>query len=480
LAELGWSIGTVFAALTFAELGDDATRRQRLRELALERYLTDVDDGWVLRRARNYRGRVQIEGEEATGRELLLGLLADREWLANNFLLARESVRVIPHPGQADDIARDVRREAIELADSDSRFEPLRAEIHGAPSASTARRVRAWADGRSEESMALAIKLASDLDAMYGVAGREQRVVRHREALARRAATAELAERLDFGGHGADKRFPLLTSLLHDVRATILEPGTSAATRLQLFDLVSDLEGELALTVGEVLSSPLTRRSLFAYADQLLDAAYGAGFLTAGEYATLGDQWKPVGGDAITLADFEERVASLRRIPQWAAGSVRHAFAEPLVRYTALDPRAARFVDDVLRGSPLVGLADVTQRLARDLARLTGAVQFGAYIDGELKNVGQCSGMSDGGVFWRGGEPNRSGSWIEPISQHQTEGTRAWFTVHQQELIGTVIEVRCNAVTKAGALRHPQFVRTRPDKDAALCGRPTEQRTSHE
>jgi hypothetical protein len=149
LAELGWSIGTVFAALTFAELGDDATRRQRLRELALERYLTDVDDGWVLRRARNYRGRVQIEGEEATGRELLLGLLADREWLANNFLLARESVRVIPHPGQADDIARDVRREAIELADSDSRFEPLRAEIHGAPSASTARRVRAWADGRS-------------------------------------------------------------------------------------------------------------------------------------------------------------------------------------------------------------------------------------------------------------------------------------------------------------------------------------------
>ena len=74
LAELGWSVGTIFAALSYDELFDVEHRQQRLRQVPLERYLTDIDDGWVLRRARGYRGRVQVEDEEAAGRELLLQL----------------------------------------------------------------------------------------------------------------------------------------------------------------------------------------------------------------------------------------------------------------------------------------------------------------------------------------------------------------------------------------------------------------------
>jgi hypothetical protein len=64
LAALGWHVGTVTAALTWDELWQPEQRHRRLRELALERYLEAVDDGWVLRRARLYRGRVQLEDEE--------------------------------------------------------------------------------------------------------------------------------------------------------------------------------------------------------------------------------------------------------------------------------------------------------------------------------------------------------------------------------------------------------------------------------
>ena len=56
-------------------------RQQRLRELPLERYLIEIDDGWVLHRARNYRGRVQIEDEEQAGRALLVRLLARPAWV---------------------------------------------------------------------------------------------------------------------------------------------------------------------------------------------------------------------------------------------------------------------------------------------------------------------------------------------------------------------------------------------------------------
>ena len=89
LAALGWHVGTIVAALTWDELWDAEHRQTRLRELPLERYLVDVDDGWVLRRARSYRGRIQAEDEEAKGRELLVRLLDQREWVAANFL-ARE------------------------------------------------------------------------------------------------------------------------------------------------------------------------------------------------------------------------------------------------------------------------------------------------------------------------------------------------------------------------------------------------------
>jgi hypothetical protein len=410
LAELGWSVGTVFAALDPAELANPANRYQRLRELALERYLIDTDDGWVLRQARNYRGRVQVEDEEATGRELLLALYADRDWLAANYLLARESARTIPHIGIADDRARETRRAAIELADLDRSFEPLRAEIHGAPAVSTAARVRAWAENKPANVAERAATLASELDALYGPQGRRERLAARRQALARRAAAtatrnaaapaadagatasasasasasvtmptlATLVARLDIAPDlPAAERLTAYAAALRAARALILQPSTSPPRRLDLFDLVNELESEVLLTAAEALADPsLTRGTLVALASRLCDAAYGTGLLTAHEHATLGAQWQQADDtDALALDAYAELVAYLRRVPQWAVGAARYTFAEPLARYAALDPRAGAFVDDLLRSSSLVGLAEVTRRLARDLAALTGVTQ---------------------------------------------------------------------------------------------------------
>lgn len=112
---------------------------------------------------------------------------------------------------------------------------------------------------------------------------------------------------------------------------------------------------------------------------------------------------------------------------------------------------------------------------------MIGAVQFSCYRDGKLVEVGQCSGMSDGNVYWCDADgkvvkANSPGSRIRrerlPV---QPEGTRAWFSQHREKLIGSVIEVRCNGITKHERLRHPQFYRVRPDKDKAQCAMPKEQ-----
>jgi len=72
-----------------------------------------------------------------------------------------------------------------------------------------------------------------------------------------------------------------------------------------------------------------------------------------------------------------------------------------------------------------------------------GAIIFGVYIDGQLKPIGQCSGMTD--------------------EQRQD------FTDNKGRYVGTVIEVSGQEITGHGRIREPQFERTRPDKSAEQC-----------
>ena len=48
--------------------------------------------------------------------------------------------------------------------------------------------------------------------------------------------------------------------------------------------------------------------------------------------------------------------------------------------------------------------------------------------------------------------------------------TRAYFTRNQKKLVGSVIEVKANELFHdTGKLRHPRYLRMRPDKEAERC-----------
>lgn len=76
---------------------------------------------------------------------------------------------------------------------------------------------------------------------------------------------------------------------------------------------------------------------------------------------------------------------------------------------------------------------------------LLGALVFGAYQDGKLVNIGQCSGMID--------------RVRAEMTKSHTKG----------ELVGTVVEVKHFGQSPQGGYRHPQYVRTRTDKAAEAC-----------
>ncbi len=373
LLELGWAVGTIFAALDAGRLLDDPPRRTRLRQLPLERYLVDIDDGWVLRKAKAYRGRVQVEDEEVAGRALLERLLADDDWVESNFLLTRELARVIPH-GEDSDLARRVRRTAVELAELDPAAERWRAEIHGAPDASTAARLRAWLATAGKPALAAPGEaLAADLDLLYGEAGRQARTARLLDGLGRGGALARWrSDVADALAEPAEERIAPLCAALAEARADILR-SLPAPRRIALLDAVQGLETEAGLAFAEVAGrGDWTRGGLLAVSVSLLDCAYASGLLSAGERRYVGAALAIAGDASATLDEYRRAVDGLKRVPAWATGTIRHTFAEALTAWAALDGRAVRFADDLLRGSPVWMLGSTLRLLAADVDRLSG------------------------------------------------------------------------------------------------------------
>ncbi len=113
---------------------------------------------------------------------------------------------------------------------------------------------------------------------------------------------------------------------------------------------------------------------------------------------------------------------------------------------------------------------------------LIGAIDFSCYETRKGANtlipVGRCSGMPDGAVQWAyaGSRSKGSGNHLVMSPACVGEpGTRSWFTFYSKQLIGKVIEVRSSGLTAKGKLRHPRFVRMRPDKNASQCPMPRDQ-----
>lgn len=76
---------------------------------------------------------------------------------------------------------------------------------------------------------------------------------------------------------------------------------------------------------------------------------------------------------------------------------------------------------------------------------MIGALTFGQYVNGQLKETGRCSGMTD--------------AERETFTRMLADGT----------LVGTVIEVAHMGIMPTGGMRHPQYKRTRTDKMPEEC-----------
>ncbi|MCA3220709.1 MAG: hypothetical protein ING59_19620 [Burkholderiales bacterium] len=345
-------------------------------QLLVEKFLIAVDDGWVLRRALFYRGALQEEDEREGARKLLLEMVLRPEWTGYRFVALRTGVRMLPH-GQDTASAQKIRQMAAALSARDPAFGPLRAKIHGTPDASDAARVRDYAaKAKSAELKRSATELAAEIDRVYqprpfaqtlqtaaGTFGREAALQRTlSEAAAAYLRDAEVVS-----------QYRLTATLLASLRRG-LPSIKSAADRLRALDLSLAVEEEnlrLAASIRPAVDTA-PRGGNVILLRAAVDAAFGTGLINAREHAALQPSFDALSVPEVQLRGYVKELRYLGLVPGWSTQQLRFHFGEPMDKLAEIEPMAALFIQDQLRGSPLLFYSQVLDVLNRDANRLAG------------------------------------------------------------------------------------------------------------
>lgn len=368
----GFAIANVFADLSGGPFVGPAADLTTLKEILLERFLREADDGWVMRATLTYRGALQAEDEEAGGERILAAVLADPQWARDDrWYLVRETVRLVPREIPVGEVtAQQVRADAMRIARADPGFNNLRVKIHGSPDAADAGRVRDYATSRGRGSLADSyVQLASDIDTLYA-ANNQGNAVRAaaaqlppgmlRDQLIQRASGLDGADpsaRLENGGD----LLGVLRERAREWRGPVARRALIEAS-LALEDGIYTAGNQLALQAQYV-----TRRQRLEWLWYLTSGLYGSGLISQNQAVSLRNAIVRVSrGGAPTVDKYREEIRYLGRGPEWAGRTVAFNFGQTVQHFSRLDTMANLYPQDRLRGSPMLFYGLVTDSLTND------------------------------------------------------------------------------------------------------------------
>ena len=345
-------------------------------QMLIEKYLIIADDGWILHRAQFYRGAIQEEDEAKGGRNLLVAMSAQPEWIGLRYPALRIGVRLLPH-GKETASVQKVRQLSASLSDQDEGFSSLRGKIHGTPDAGDAGRVREYAAGIADPEMkAKYMELAEEIDQVYHPVPLpellESRAKIYSRApwlqqLLREAATEYSRD------PGASNRYQATAALLAELRDA-MPRIKSASARLSVLDLSLVVEAENFRASAELREQlpQASRHQRVEWLQAATDAAYGTGAINQRGRQELQQALASLGGQEVTLGSYLKVLGYLGRVPGWGTQGLRFQFYESMQRLSAIEPLSLHFIQDQLRGSPLLFYSQLLDSLQRDANKLAG------------------------------------------------------------------------------------------------------------
>ncbi|GBC60433.1 phosphoenolpyruvate synthase [Desulfonema ishimotonii] len=363
-----------------------------LRQMILEQFLINADDGWIYRQARYYRGALQAEDEEAGGRELLLALVQQKSWREDRFPVLREAVRFLPHGRDNARITR-MRQLSRAMGERDPEFNALRIKLHVRPDADDARAVRDYAArSAAPEDKAEYAELAGLIDAIY----RTDNLVAEMAILATRLPDPSIAEVLTrqaarlVSARTPEAGLEVMAGLLRFLRDHLHQAG-SPALMLAFLDISLGLEDNF-FRVGSQLAPRLKhypRRTRLRWLGSGIDALRGVGLISGRQRSFLNASLRAVTRAEPLLAVYKGELDYLARVPGWADRFHSLRFSRTVDHLAAIEPLTRRYLHDRLHTSPLLFYTAVIDTLLTDADRLTGVSHtlFGQKISGGLRGL---------------------------------------------------------------------------------------------
>ena len=372
----GYLIATLLAGSDPKKLAAEANFIDTWNQLLVEKFLMAVDNGWILRRALFYRGAIQEEDERAAARALLIELAGKPEWIGLRYPSLRIGVRVLPH-GEDTASVQKVRQLSASLSEQDAGFKGIRGKIHGSPDKDDAKRVRDYAAGVKDPALLKQYdELAEEIDHVYAAIPLRQRL----QQLAKPFTAAPWLQKLLLNAAksleqdaSAGNVFKVTSTLLADLRDA-LPRIKQASARLDMLGLSLAVETEnfRASTALRNQLNKATRHRRVELLAASVQGAYGSGMINPRERAALQETLAQLEKSSVPLTAYMQDLRYLGRVPGWGTQGLRFQFYESMQKLAQLESDALLFIQDQLRGSPLMFYSQTLDTLQRDANQLAG------------------------------------------------------------------------------------------------------------
>lgn len=369
----GYYIANILAALDIEKVVQAPDFINQYNQILIEKFLIQIDDGWILKKAQFYRGAIQEENERDAARKLLTKLSAEEEWLTLRFLSLYSGVRLLAH-GKDTASAQNIRQLSASLAEKDKGFLPLRVKIHGSPDAGDAALVREYAKTVTDNTPYLL--LADDIDQVYTAPDLSDALVTQAKIYSKapwlQKWMRDTAQTLA-NDNSPENQYRTTAKALADIRE-FLPKVKSPNVRLQLLDLSLQFEAahftsstQLRKNLGQM---PRKQRISLLQASAL--AAYGTGVINSRSYQQADISIAKLDKNEVNLTDYSEELRYLGRVPGWGTQAMRFQFYISMQKLGQIEPLVQLFIQDQLRGSPLFFFSQILNGLTIDVNQLSG------------------------------------------------------------------------------------------------------------
>jgi len=381
----------ILTGTEYEDFWDERHQNSRLKQYQITNFLYDSDDGWILEKAKNYRGAKQIEDEKEWGQQFLEWLVSDNQRFEENYLLLKMVAVDIPH-GEDTRLAQRVRAYSKLLAEEESNFFNERIKLHNNPSSSDIRLVEAWRmknNDLPEKSKEYYEKLIVDLKEMYRpfeVSDFEN----YTQKMTSGPFTSELKNRLkNLENTGASLKAMEGCDLLLFIRENFTKE-TNPTARVNLIDLLNEVENLVMQNIDALPESSLgDMREKMCF---LVNGIYGAGYINSWEYDKIRDDFDWMQGKEVSLYEMEYYRHASQKIVLWSSQMVQSIFAEPVKVFGAFEPLSHGFVDDKIRSSLILPAG----KLVESINKLYSKKAHNASNIMGLKNEAGVQGLNPG------------------------------------------------------------------------------------